>query len=79
MNLLVHLRPAEYDPWKAEFDAAYEERMQSGLTLMQLWRGVDGGGVTALFDLNDRADAQAWLDRERARGAQMDARFLVNA
>ena len=79
MNLLVHMRPTDYDRWKAGFDADYEDRMNAGLTLLQLWRGVDGGGVTALFDVNDRGEAEGWLDRERATGGGMESRFLVTA
>ena len=79
MNLLLHLTPAAYDAWKAEFDAAYEARMNAGLTLLQLWRDVDGAGVTALFDVNDRAKTEAWLDRERATDGPIEARFVVTA
>ena len=79
MNLLLHLTPSDYDGWKAAFDADYEARMSAGLTLFQLWRDVDGPGVTALFDVNDRDRAQGWLDQERATGHPIDARFMTTA
>lgn len=79
MNLLIHLTPADYDAWKRDFDANAETRMQAGLTLMQLWRATQGNEITALFDVNDRARAQAWIDRETATGPAIEARFLKTA
>ncbi|WP_371156325.1 DUF3303 family protein [Jannaschia sp. 2305UL9-9] len=79
MNLLIHLVPADYDAWKQDLDATAEQRMQAGMTLLQLWRQADGPGVTALFEVNDRKKAQAWLDRESATGPDLDARFLRTA
>ena len=79
MHLLLHLAPDAYDPWKAEFDADADTRMQAGLTLMQLWRDADGGGVTALFQVNDRKKAEDWLGRERQTGPALEARFMRTA
>ncbi len=80
MNLLLHLTPATpYDAWKADFDAHAETRSQAGLTLLQLWRTADGPGVTALFEVNDRAKAQRWIDNEAATDGPVDAHFLRTA
>ena len=79
MHLLLHLALAAYDPWKAAFDADAETRMQAGLTLLQLWRDADGGGVTALFEVNDRKKAEDWIARESATGPALDARFMKTA
>ncbi|PWJ22069.1 DUF3303 family protein [Jannaschia seohaensis] len=79
MHLLLHLTPPDYEAWKADFDANAETRMQAGLTLMQLWREAGGPEVTALFEVNDRARAQTWIDRESATGPTIEARFLKTA
>ncbi|CTQ31369.1 DUF3303 family protein [Jannaschia rubra] len=79
MNLLLHQTPASYDDWKRDFDAHTETRMNAGLTLLQLWRDLDGSGVTALFQVNDRKKAQDWLDRETQTGGPLDARFMRTA
>ncbi|MGB3408032.1 MAG: DUF3303 family protein [Jannaschia sp.] len=79
MNLLTHHTPADYDAWKQDFDANAENRMHAGLTLLQLWRDVDCGGVTALFKANDRKKAQAWLDCESQTNGPVTGRFLKTA
>ncbi len=79
MNLLTHHTPASYDAWKSDFDAHAETRMQAGLTLLQLWRDVDGGGVTALFEVNDRGRAQKWLDAENQTEGSVTGRFMRTA
>ena len=79
MNLLTHHDPASYDTWKQDFDAHAETRMQAGLTLLQLWRDADGTGVTALFEVNDRAKAQKWLDAEAQTEGAVTGRFMRTA
>ena len=79
MQLLTHLTPTSYAEWKRDFDAGTEARMNAGLTLLQLWQDADGPGVTALFDVNDRGKAEAWLQRESQTGPKIDARFLRTA
>jgi hypothetical protein len=79
MNLLTHHTPASYDAWKQDFDAHAETRRNAGLTLLQLWRNVDGNGVTALFEVNDRKKAQAWVDREDQTNGPVTARFMRTA
>ncbi len=79
MNLLTHQTPADYAAWKSDFDAHAETRMHAGLTLLQLWRDADGSGVTALFEVNDRKKAQAWLDREDQTDGPVTGRFMRTA
>lgn len=80
MNLLLHLTPApDYATWKRDFDAHAESRMHAGLTLFQLWRDADGTGVTALFEVNDRKRAQAWVDALAQTGGPVEARFMRTA
>ncbi len=80
MHLLCQFDTPDYDGWKTAFDADAENRMHAGLTLMQLWRSADHSAtVMALFNVNDRARAQAWLDKETGFGAAVTAHFLRTA
>jgi hypothetical protein len=80
MQLLIDYTTASFPAWKAEFDADAENRMQAGLTLLQMWREADNpNAVACLFEVNDRARAQAWLDKEAGFGAAFPARFLKTA
>ena len=79
MQLIIHFTPADYATWKADFDGDMEGRMNAGLTLMQLWREVDGTGATALLEANDRNKAEAWLENQRRTGTSLEARFLKTA
>ncbi len=77
MHLLTTLTTSGYDAWKAAFDAHAEDRGQSGLTLLQLWRGADAPDtVTALFEVADRKRAEDWVKRQSALGPAVAARFL---
>lgn len=80
MHLIARFSPPAYAPWKASFDAHAEDRDQSGLTLLQLWRGADDQNhAVALFEVHDRAAAEAWLDRQRALQGGIDADFVKTA
>lgn len=77
MHLLATLTTPSYDTWKTAFDAHAEDRDQSGLNLLQLWRGVDDPNtVTALFEVADRKRAEAWLHRQSALGSTVTGQFL---
>ena len=80
MQLLLQIDTPDYPGWKADFDGKTEDRMQAGLTLLQLWRDADTSGQAfALFEVNDRKKAEAWLAKERGFGAQVTASFLNTA
>lgn len=80
MQLLVDFTTTGFDAWKQEFDAEAEGRMQAGLTLLQMWREADAPAtVVCLFEVNDRARAQGWLDKKAGFGAAFTARFLKTA
>jgi hypothetical protein len=80
MQMLIDFTTTDFAAWKSAFDRDAEDRMQAGLTLLQMWRGADEpAAVTCLFKVNDRARAQAWLDKEAAFGAAVTARFLETA
>lgn len=59
-QILVHYRIADYARFKAAFDADAEDRGNSGLTLLQLWR-EGGDGVWALFSSGHAARAREYL------------------
>jgi len=80
MHLIVRFSPASYDAWKSDFDAHAEDRDQSGLTLLQLWRGADSANrAVALFEVHDRKAAQGWIDRQQALQGGLEAEFMRTA
>lgn len=80
MHLLARFSPPTYAPWRADFDAHTEDRDQSGLSLLQLWRSADHPDhAVALFEVHDRAAAEAWLDRQQALHGGIDADFVKTA
>lgn len=77
MQLIAHFEAENFDGWKTAFDDDSENRMQAGLTLLQMWREADSPGhPVCLFDVNDRARAQGWLDRKAGFGQAVRAVFL---
>lgn len=77
MHLIATFTPPDYDAWRTTFDAHAEDRDQSGLSLLQLWRGADAAPlVLALFEVHDRAAATGWVQRQRALTDLTDAQFL---
>lgn len=80
MQLLVRYETAGFDAWKAAFDGDAEDRMNAGLTLLQMWREADAPNTAiCLFEANQREKADAWLSRETALGAPASATFLRTA
>jgi len=80
MQLLARFETKGYDAWKTDFDAHTEDRGQSGLTLLQLWRSIDAPNrAVALFEVHDRAAAQSWLDRQAALHGGVTADFVKTA
>ncbi|MBP1805345.1 hypothetical protein [Rubellimicrobium aerolatum] len=77
LQLLCQLDTNDFPGWKCDFDAEATERMEAGLTLLQMWRDADSRSrVLMLFEVNDRARAQAWLRKEQGFGGPMTATFL---
>lgn len=77
MQLLCQLDTADFDGWKADFDAEAAERMEAGLSLLQMWRDADSRSrVLILLEANDRRRAEAWLAKEQGFGGPMTATFL---
>ncbi len=80
MQLILHLTAPSYDTWKTAFDADGENRSAAGLTVMQIWRGADAANdISILFNVSNRARAQAWLDKEAGFGRTATAHFVQTA
>jgi len=62
-----------------DWDARAEDRGNAGLTQLQIWRDADGPATLVLFEVADRAKAEAWLDKTRALGPSANARFMKTA
>ncbi len=80
MQLLATFPTPDYPAWKADFDAHAEDRANSGLTLMQLWRDADDPTrAVALFDVHNRAAAHDWLKTQAALGHGVTGQFVKTA
>ena len=67
MQMIVQQTVTDFADWKAAFDKDHEARRAAGLTVLQIWQ--EAGSDTQAFVLmqvNDRARAQAWIDRSDA-------------
>lgn len=63
MQLLCRNDVTDFDTWREVFDADREDQGRAGLTLLQIWR--ESGNPTRvwfLFEVNDKAKAQAFMD-----------------
>ena len=78
MQLLIQTTAPDYAAWKTTFDAEAENIADAGLNTLQIWKG-DGGAVLVLFEVADRKNAQAWLDKHTAFGRGYHAQFLQTA
>jgi hypothetical protein len=80
MQLFVRFETKGYEGWKADFDAHGEDRDQSGLMLLQLWRDADDTTLAyGLFEAHDRKAAQGWIDRQAALKGGVSAQFMRTA
>ena len=62
MQLLAHLKIADYDAWRRTFDDDAEARGNAGLTLLQLWRQTDDEHrVWMLYEVSEPAMADEYL------------------
>lgn len=78
MQLLAETRAPDFTGWKAAFDAEAETISNAGLNTLQIWQAEDDA-VLVLFEVRNRARAQAWLDTQAGFGRGMTARFLKTA
>ncbi|MBN8632518.1 MAG: hypothetical protein J0L76_16895 [Rhodobacterales bacterium] len=77
-QLLIQTSAPDYTAWKAAFDAEGENIAAASLNTLQIWKG-DAGAVLVLFEVADRKNAQAWLDKQSAFGRGYRAQFLETA
>lgn len=78
MQLLIQTTAPDYAAWKSAFDAEHENVENAGLNTMQIWRG-EGSNILILFEVADRARADAWLAKQAAFGQSYTAQFLQTA
>ena len=79
-QLLCQLDTTDFPGWKRAFDSEASDRMEAGLTLLQMWRDADSRSrVLLLFEVNDRGRAEQWLRKEQGFGGPMTATFLETA
>jgi hypothetical protein len=77
MQLLTRTTVTDYAAFKAAFDAETEKRGAASLTLLQMWQDADAPGtVVCLFEVKDRAHADAWLTAEGQTGTAVTGQFL---
>ncbi len=80
LQLLCQIDTPDVPGWRRDFDAEAAERMEAGLTLLQIWRDADSRSrVVLLLAVNDRARAEGWLRKEQGFGGPMTATFLETA
>jgi hypothetical protein len=77
-QLLIQTTAPEYPAWKSTFDAQAETIAAAGLNTLQIWKG-DGGTILALFEVANRAKAEAWLANQTALGHAITSHFLQTA
>ncbi|MDH2326425.1 hypothetical protein QCN27_06065 [Cereibacter sp. SYSU M97828] len=78
MQLLIQIDTPDYGAWKSAWDADAEDRADSGLTQMQIWKG-EGGKAFVLLDVHNVKGAKDWLAKEQAFGGVMTPHFLETA
>lgn len=80
MQLILTFATAGFDAWKTDYDAHAETRDNAGLTMLQMWRDADDPDrVVVLFEVSDRARAEAWLHQQTALKGAGGAQFLKTA
>lgn len=80
MQLITSITPADYDAWKAEFDAEAENISAAGLGLLQFWRSADRPGrALMLFEVRDAKRAREWLAKQSGLGRGLEAEFVETA
>lgn len=74
MQLLVRNKVKVFDHWKSVFDANLEPPQAAGLILSEMWRSVDDPNeVYFLFDVEDRARAEAFMKAPESQAIGVEA------
>lgn len=67
MQLICRHDVDDYATWKHVYDGDREDRAAAGLRQLQIWRDADRAGrVWLLFEISDRARAEAFLKDPKA-------------
>jgi hypothetical protein len=77
-QLLIQTSAPDYAAWKSAFDAEAENIAAASLNTLQIWKG-NQNAVLALFEVANRKNAQAWLDKQQALGHPYQSQFLQTA
>lgn len=77
-QLLIQTAAPDFAAWKSAFDAQAEALDDAGLNTLQIWKAEDGS-VLVLFEVVNRARAEAFLAKETAFGRGAQTRFLQTA
>jgi hypothetical protein len=77
-QLLIQTTAPDYAAWKAAFDAEAENIAAASLNTLQIWKG-EANAVLVLFEVANRRNATAWLDKQTAFGQGYKAQFLETA
>ena len=77
-QLLIQTSAPDYAAWKAAFDAEAENIAAASLNTLQIWKG-DANAILVLFEVANRKNAHAWLDKQSAFGRGYQAQFLETA
>lgn len=77
MQLLVRYDFDAFDTWQQSYDRHGEERGRAGLRQLQLWR-EGTGTVWGLYDISERADAEAHLNGLAALEGKVAARHYLS-
>jgi hypothetical protein len=79
-QLLIQTSAPDYAAWKVAFDAEAEAEniAASSLNTLQIWKG-DANAILVLFEVANRKNAQAWLDKQQALGHPYQSHFLQTA
>lgn len=71
--IVVH-KVADYDAWRARYDAFEDERQASGVTDQEVYRAQDDPGLVIVrHDFSDRAAADAFFSSTELQQAMGEA------
>ena len=67
MQLICRNRVADFDRWWTVFKSHAHAHKKAGLSLRNLWRNADDANeVFFLFNVDDRTEAQGFMDTPQA-------------
>ena len=77
VRVFIRHSVADYDAWRAEYDAFAEERSGMGVRDHAVYRAVDDGNeLTVWHDFDSRAEAESFTGADRLREVMHNAGVL---